>query len=254
MSKDISRKIDSQHENPIDDILIRISQKISPFFKKLGYTPNGLTTISLLFSSIGLYNLYNKNVVQFSIFAILAYLFDVMDGNYARQYGMTSENGDKYDHFKDLFVIIATAYILYDKYDVANYPKAIIIMCVLIVLGIINMGCQERMMPIENRSNTLKVFLPVTPNENKCRKYIGLTKWFGAGTLVVAMILLVWYLNYDDGTSRMYDGRVYNDIFRNDQLTSCKSIGFNSSFDKPLDALLLGNMFYHPNVYSVDSF
>ena len=49
------RKIAREFENPIDNILIDISQLLSPIAYFLGLTPNILTTFSIIFSGISFY-------------------------------------------------------------------------------------------------------------------------------------------------------------------------------------------------------
>lgn len=49
------RKIPEDLENPIDSVLIAIVHIIQPYFYELGFTPNILTTFSLLFWIGGLY-------------------------------------------------------------------------------------------------------------------------------------------------------------------------------------------------------
>ena len=44
-----SRKIPNIYENPFDIFLINICEMMNPYFKKLNFTPNGITTLSLIF-------------------------------------------------------------------------------------------------------------------------------------------------------------------------------------------------------------
>lgn len=49
------RKILSYQENFIDDIILNIADKLNPIFKKLCFTPNILTTFSMLFGILSIY-------------------------------------------------------------------------------------------------------------------------------------------------------------------------------------------------------
>jgi phosphatidylglycerophosphate synthase len=198
--KNKSRKIPSHMDNPIDNVMIEISECISPFFNKIGFTPNGLTTLSLIFGLAGLYHLYKRELIPFTIYALLYYLFDIMDGYYARKYDMVSDIGDKYDHFKDLILVLIGIYILYDRYNILDYPVIILVALVLCILGIMYTGCQEKLIK-ENKytSNSLQVFNIITPSTKDCYKYIGILRWFGSGTLIILLICLVWYLNSQIG-------------------------------------------------------
>lgn len=189
------RKVDASIENPIDNMMIEISESLSPYFKNVGYTPNGLTTISLFFGLAALYSLYNYDVVLFAIYFALAHLFDCMDGYYARKYNMVTEGGDKYDHFKDLIVAIAGLYIIYARYNVLAFPVLLLIMLAMMVLSMMSVGCHEKITHPEHKSTTLQAFNIVTPDREICVKYTGYLRFFGPGTFVLAVIIAVFYLN-----------------------------------------------------------
>ena len=55
------RKIDSDYENPIDNVLIDSGIKTLPFFKSIGFTPNLITTLSLIFGLISVFYLHKDN-------------------------------------------------------------------------------------------------------------------------------------------------------------------------------------------------
>lgn len=189
------RKVDSSIENPIDNFMINVSESLSPYFKSLNYTPNGITTISFIFGIAALYHLYQHDVILFGIYFALAHLFDCMDGYYARKYNMVSDGGDKYDHFKDLFVVIIGVYILYSRYNITNFPILLAVVGVLCILGMMSVGCHERITHPENKSDTLQIFDIATPDRETCMKYTNYLKYFGPGTLVFVVIGAVIYLN-----------------------------------------------------------
>lgn len=182
------------NNNPVDEILTKISDVIDPVFKKMNYTPNGLTSVSVVFVIAALYHLYNRNLPQFTIYFILYYLFDNMDGNYARKYNMVSKLGDMYDHYKDIVVVIVFAYILYAKYNIVKFPVLLLLFSVLIVLSILFVGCREK---IDGDKHTviLNNFGGVLMSGKDCKKNIPYLKWFGTGTLFVGALGLVWYLD-----------------------------------------------------------
>ena len=53
--KTYGRKIIRKYENPIDNLLLDIAIPMNTFLYKLKFTPNMLTTISLLLSLLGSY-------------------------------------------------------------------------------------------------------------------------------------------------------------------------------------------------------
>ena len=49
------RKLPHEYQNPVDAILVSHIDSIQPYFFKLGFTPNMLTTISLVCHLISMY-------------------------------------------------------------------------------------------------------------------------------------------------------------------------------------------------------
>ncbi|VBB18788.1 CDP-alcohol phosphatidyltransferase [Yasminevirus sp. GU-2018] len=208
------RKVDSSIENPIDNMMIEISDKMSPTFKSMGYTPNGITTISLIFALGALYSLYNHDVYQFAIYLALAHLFDCMDGYYARKYDMVTDTGDKYDHFKDLLVAVGIIYVLFSKYNIMSFPVLMLSMMLLAVLSIISVGCHEKITHHSDKSETLAIFDIITPCRETCDKYTKYLRFFGPGTVIFVVIMCVFYLNSklncDDETDELSGSELVN--------------------------------------------
>lgn len=226
------RKVSSDIENPIDNILIEISDMLSPTFKSLGFTPNGLTTISLIFGAASLYHLYNHELTEFTVYAALAYLFDVMDGFYARKYNMVTVQGDKYDHYKDVIMVLIGILIVFKQYDVTNYPVLIVIAIVLLILGLINTGCQEKIKSdssIQEQEEVLRILDPIVPDEENCSYYMKYLRYFGTGTLVFLGICTMWYLDKFAGKEKPMSNVIdINNLFMNpynEGGTSMRDIG-----------------------------
>lgn len=105
------RKIPRELENPIDNILIDGVQYLHPIFYDLGFTPNGITLLSGICQFTSLWYVYTGYYIASGSLFFLGYMFDVMDGNYARKYQMTSPLGDKLDHYKDIAVMAGLGYL-----------------------------------------------------------------------------------------------------------------------------------------------
>lgn len=105
------RKIPRELENPIDNLLIDGVQYLHPIFYTIGFTPNGITFLSGVCQFTALWYVYVGFYVSGGCLFFLGYMFDVMDGNYARKYQMTSPLGDKLDHYKDMVVMVGLAYL-----------------------------------------------------------------------------------------------------------------------------------------------
>lgn len=188
------RKIPISQENPLDVHNINLVDKSCSFFKKLGFTPNGITTLSLVFGLISLWYLWRYNWVGFAISYYISYLFDCLDGHYARKYQMVSKFGDTYDHVKDILVVCGIFYILFTRYktDEKVWRNFVIATVVMSVLMSAQLGCQERLYP-KDESNSLGFTKKLCIGNPS--KTIQFTKWFGCGTWIVFIIGAAWYLD-----------------------------------------------------------
>jgi phosphatidylglycerophosphate synthase len=78
--------------------------------KYFNFTPNMITGINILCFLLCLYYLYAKQYHLGVLFLILTYLFDALDGFYARKYKMETYFGDLLDHYTD-YVFYINLYI-----------------------------------------------------------------------------------------------------------------------------------------------
>ena len=181
-------KIPTHFENPIDNFLIFICDKLNTLFYKLHFTPNIITTLSLITTIIGIWCIYNAHYRIGAILIFIGYFFDCADGNYARKYNMVSKFGDYYDHISDVFKIILLAIIIYHL-KIKNKTKIIllIIAIIFILLLAIHMGCQEK---YYNRPSSLD------PLKTMCRKkeHIKYTRYGGCGTFFVVLCVYLFFL------------------------------------------------------------
>ena len=195
-------KLCKSQENPIDILNIEISEWLCPVFKSFGLTANDITTLSLLFGVIALRFLWNYNWVAFAVTYYISYLFDCMDGHYARKYKLVSKFGDYYDHVKDISVIIGLVIVVIMRYKVPKpvFYKFFVVMSVYTVLMVSHLGCQERIYPHAD-SPTLeftKRFCPGDPT-----KTIQISKWFGCATWTILLISAMYYLNENRNENRV---------------------------------------------------
>ena len=185
------RKIPRTMDNFFDNILIDIAEKLNPYFKKLNFTPNMITTLSLIFGIV-MNASYNKGNYTFAAIAMLiSYFFDCMDGNYARKYNMQSKIGDYYDHIKDWLIVLVFAYLYIKKPISTKFKIFGFLTLILILLGTyIHVGCTEKYIKdhkskTKNSESLGKIIY--CPN----KKYLGLSKYLGCGTFNLALILII---------------------------------------------------------------
>ena len=194
------RKIPPELEHPIDNLNINIGAILSPYFKKLNFTPNTLTTISLITGLLSVYCYTQQNYIYSAILFYISYMFDCFDGYYARRYNMTSKFGDIYDHIANYVVISLILWVIYKNYRKfddwqAYLPFGVII---LIFISVVHLGCQEKYYNDDTnkkKSMMLQVFKYLCPAKRKSeiRKFMKISRY---GNLVVTMLYICFLILY----------------------------------------------------------
>lgn len=184
------RKLPYNLENPVDNFLVDFADIIDPFFKKLGFTPNRITTLSLITGILMNYFYFHNYYYSSAAMALASYFFDCMDGNFARKYNMVTEFGDTYDHIKDILVV-AVLVILFLKKDISTRFKTLVtlLMTLLVIVAIYHMACQERFIKKHKNLVVSKYLNNLTRDCNDTTmKY---TRYFGCGTFYLGLILVI---------------------------------------------------------------
>lgn len=191
------RKLPENLENPIDNKIIDYGKILYPIYKRLHFTPNTLTTISLILSLLSSYYFYNSNFVTSSILFFLSYSYDVFDGNYARKYNLVTKFGDYYDHIKDLVCGIIFLIVFYNKNRLSDPLKliSIIVVFIFLILSCLHLGFQEIYVTKNDSKNISQYlsFLKKLADRQFIHKNINLIKYFGMGSfnLLVSIIILL---------------------------------------------------------------
>lgn len=184
------RKILNIHEHIIDQKFIGFSEYLSPKFKSMGFTPNLITTLGLI-SGILCGKFFIQKIYFVSVFFwLLSYLFDCLDGFFARKYDMRSKLGDYYDHGCDFFKFIMINYlILYSKINRKYKIVFMIIQFILLILNAWHTGCQEQLNKFNKKNDQeLWAFLKMLCKDKNQIMY---SKMFGAGVYIVFVAIFI---------------------------------------------------------------
>lgn len=185
------RKLQKKHENPIDNIIYIIVEKLDPILYKLNLTPNIITTFSLITGILSAYYLYNKNYLCIPLY-IISYILDCSDGYFARKYNMVTVIGDYFDHISDISTVLLVMYILCVKFK-NKYYNILQIFILLLIITIIavfyHMSLQE-LIYNKNESSTLNIL----NNYFDLNIYnIIYSRYFGSGTFNLLLVIIMYY-------------------------------------------------------------
>lgn len=201
------RKIESKYETPIDDVTIAIAETLNTYIHchfSTFVTPNVITSLSLLTRLAFVYFVYTNDFVIAAVLYAIAYLFDCMDGNYAKKYDMTTHFGDIYDHVSDLIKTVLLYIVILRSSTITVHQK--MLFCVgSIVIGIftiLHLGAQELMynrtlsfssFSSSSQSSSLSLFVDaynlVYGNTSDVSKVILTTKYGGCGSYVTFVVV-----------------------------------------------------------------
>lgn len=182
-------KIDPEYENPVDNLLYDLSDRLSPLFRSLGATPNLITALSGVLALAAVWALQRGNVPAFGGLWMLGHLFDCMDGHYARLYGMTSAAGDWFDHAKDYVARGLVWLVLFTQYSVPWWVFAL--MVAVAWASFTHVGCQQLVYsPAGSGAETMDAFRKMCPTpDGQAARY---TRYVAGGTVQLALIAVAW--------------------------------------------------------------
>lgn len=188
------RKIPEHLDNPYDNIMINLSENATNIFKKYNFSPNDITSLSIIFALLSTYCILSidQNKILYkslaAIFYGISYYFDCLDGHYARKFNMSTDFGDKYDHYGDIFKNILIIYALFLKLSKQKFIVFVILYIISMFFVCIHLGCQEKLYN-KNNGHMLETFKFLCFSEpNFMMKY---TRYCGCGTVVLLTIIFI---------------------------------------------------------------
>lgn len=198
MKPPIGRKLHRHEENPFDNVIIDIAEWINTnIFRPLDYTPNMITTLSLLLGFASAVLFHYECYITSTIFFFTAYVLDCADGNYARTYNMETKFGDYYDHISDISKGVALMIVIL-LHPLSSTVKIIYIASMLIVAGMsmVHMGCQETIYNPDgfhkyDSLSCLKALCGSSTHQG--RQLIRYSRYVGVGTFMLFTCTIILY-------------------------------------------------------------
>lgn len=194
-NRENSGKIPTRYDNIFDRMFIDISYILGPMFKENKYNPNMITTLSAIFGIMAIYCIEINLFKIGGIFHLLTYLFDCIDGNYARRYNMETKLGDYYDHITDFLYTIGLIVVFTRKVTYRGKKLFLLISIgiILVLTSLIFHGCTEiylkKNRPEILQSDTLGIFNKMCyDNPIKVMRNL---KMVSNGTFVVYLFLII---------------------------------------------------------------
>ena len=193
-------KIPKDLENPIDNVIIDSCEPMSIFFRQLHLNPNDITTLSMIFGILSIILLYKGKTVTAVSCYFISYVFDVLDGYYARKYKMCTQFGDIYDHIKDWVVNITYVIVLFirNKHKLTTLQWILVLIVVLILIGLqsIYFGAQERYYGKLDLCPSLAWLGSFVKTKEQAKRFLSVIRFFGCGTFIITIIIFTVWIEY----------------------------------------------------------
>jgi len=184
------RKLPIELENPIDNLIIDICEQTNWFYKMLKFTPNILTTFSLVFGLLSVWLFAYDYRILSAITFLISYYYDCADGSFARQYDMVTEFGDIYDHVSDNLKGLLFFIIMYMKNSLKFF--AIFPLILFFVFSIcLHLGCQESLYNKHNKPGGASIGILKSMVFADPIKLLRYTRYFACGTSIILMTILI---------------------------------------------------------------
>lgn len=195
----VALKLPRHLECPVDNVFLDVTKLTMPFLRATHHTPNMITTYALFSTIASLYFLNKYDIKKFLVLFNLGYLFDCMDGYYARKYKMSSKYGDLYEHARDNLGSIATIGFVYKLYKPIPLWSWITLGG-LIYGNALHIGVQQKYLletgVKRDMTESIDKLIHLVPKKAKASKLARYTRWFGPGTSVIGSTLLLAFLHY----------------------------------------------------------
>ena len=155
-------------EGTVDALLLALTSAAQPALRRAGATPNRLTTASFACGLLGVVALWHDRLALFAVAHALNYVFDCLDGQFARRYGMgrggarprkkkgggdgraggrpparVTAWGDVYDHATDVAVYALLCVVALVRFGAVLRPADVAVLAVAMVLNAASLGCQQ---------------------------------------------------------------------------------------------------------------
>lgn len=193
--RDNGRKIKDFIENPFSAGLLRINDPLLRPMARKGISANMLTFASLITGLLAVYFVWDRRPLWGGLFYIISYFFDCADGCMARFTHTESEFGDRFDHYKDIFVFTLLIVVTQIRYPPSAPWWALFLS--LFALSLVHFGSVERFNELNCGQNKPRNVLGIckrfsrlvvkTDDCGQLVKSMRSTRWFGDGSLVFAI-------------------------------------------------------------------
>ena len=189
-------KLSDDIECPLDVQLYKFINTHLHLYFNIGFTPNMITTLSILFGLLAAYQIMQKKCKSAAAMVLLSYYFDCVDGKLARKYNMVTKFGDIYDHVGDLVKVVAifAALIVGTKKIKKKQWIYLSLFLVLTIIQFLHLGYQEAIYNKSEESIVLQLWQKIVAFDDKPHETIHFTKYFGCGTwyLCFALLIIFW--------------------------------------------------------------
>ena len=189
-------KLSDDIDCPIDVQLYKFINTHLHVYYNIGFTPNMVTTFSILFGLLAAQQILRKNYKFAAVMILISYYLDCVDGKLARQYNMVTHFGDLYDHIGDITKIIAIFVALFASVKKMTDSKwtYLSIFIVLTMIQFIHLGYQETIYDKNEESVILNMWRKMVAFDSNPEETIHYTKYFGCGTwyLCFALLIIFW--------------------------------------------------------------
>ena len=186
-------------DNPFDVYMSKVCVQIAPFFKLLRFTPNGITALSFVTGLLSIYHFYECRPILASVLLFVSFMFDYLDGIYARKYNMVTKFGSYFDHFKDLFVFVLYLVVMsISKLKVNTKLVLIIISFISLVVYTIHVACQEKYSKYgyDYSLGFLGKHCPSGNNKDEIVNTLKYTRHWGCANVLLTQCVIIFYVCY----------------------------------------------------------
>jgi phosphatidylglycerophosphate synthase len=136
------RNVPPDEVSPVDNLIIDAFMPLAEPAVEAGVTPNHLSLVGGALALAAIAFLAAGYTLWFVLLFGLSYVFDALDGWYARSFHLFSPYGEMLDHGKDMLVVVLLALVVVFK--LRAKPLLIVAIGLLYFVSLAAEGCTQR--------------------------------------------------------------------------------------------------------------
>ena len=190
----------SYTDSPIEQIFLRISEKIGNKLREIKTEPNNITTVGLLATLLGIYCLFEGSIFLCILFSLIGQFCDTLDGYYAKKDNMETTLGHYYDHISDGIKLLGILYAIHLRFSYKISDIHVNLLLLICFFSNINLAIKIRLKNLSNEKydkclEPWNIFGSLLGNRNNLIQISLISRFFDETSILLYILFFIYYIS-----------------------------------------------------------